>query len=193
MNSKYYVNEFNQALNQENERRKKDGLAPIESNIKFIDCTIEVRKELEEFNNKLRKERREEIDKELLVLRAANRVYQFGNKFTLLNFSINYRVNKINTHNKIINFENIDEAKRISTIKHLNKLSEKCNLLLKKYANISRKIEKEQLETCEEESFKKYVEKKDILEFENISKEFTTIWNQYVRFFNKLIDENRTK
>jgi hypothetical protein len=193
MNSKYYVNEFNQALNQENERRKKDGLAPIESNIKFIDCTIEVRKELEEFNNKLRKERREEIDKELLVLRAANRVYQFGNKFTLLNFSINYRVNKINTHNKIINFENIDEAKRISTIKHLNKLSEKCNLLLKKYANISRKIEKEQLETCEEESFKKYVEKKDILEFENISKEFTKIWNQYVRFFNKLIDENRTK
>jgi len=193
MNNKYYVNEFNQALNQENERRKRDGLAPIESNIKFIDCTIEVRKELEEFNNKLRKERREEIEKELLVLRAANRVYNFGNKFTLLKNRIKYRVNKINTHNKIINFENIDEAKIISTIKHLNKLSEKCNLLPKKYANISRKIEKEQLETCEEESFKKYVEKKDILEFENISKEFTTIWNQYVRFFNKLIDENRTK
>jgi hypothetical protein len=124
-----------------------------------------------------------ETEKKILVRRAARSVYRFGHKFFLLKRQIKYRIEKINEQNKIINFE-----KNIY-IDVLHELSEKCNLPHKKYKDIASKIEEKQMETCEVKCFNKYVQKDDINKFIDIDKEFTKIWNKYVHFFNKLIDE----
>ncbi len=175
MNS--FENECNEALKKENAKRIKDGLEPRPSNITFIDYTKEVRKDLEIYDKKTE----EELEKRRLIYSSANGVRIFGFRFWKLKGKIKYKINKINKRRKTIIFD-----KNIYLVE-LHKLSKKCDPLSKKYIDIARKIEEEQLETCPETCLEKYVEESDVLELQNIYNKFTKIWNKYVAFINKEI------